>query len=283
MIKYRVSHERLKIELNIEKGLTFFFLNVLLLIMYILSNIDYIYFFIIDIAALIIFWKDINSVIGFIFAKVISKLDFYLLYLYDESNTNRIKYENSPSTPLREYIKDSEEVSSKRQYFIGTDLKDKNTLNQTLEIIGLNNIFNSGHNLIVHFVISLLIINILYTIMMVLIYSKIQELHITKEIMIVVTSLCFTMTLIIFILFTTPISKVLSAYKDKDEVNHGLENKVEIWEYFNGQVKNITLDEIVDAMFQVKKNLDATKSQIMQITTPILYLTHITILMSYFT
>ena len=91
------------------------------------------------------------------------------------------------------------------------------------------------------------------------------------------------MTLIIFILFTTPISKVLSAYKDKDEVNHGLENKVEIWEYFNGQVKNITLDEIVDAMFQVKKNLDATKSQIMQISTPILYLTHITILMSYFT
>jgi hypothetical protein len=240
-------------------------------------------FLIIDIASLIIFWKDINSVIGFIFVKIISKLDFYLLYLHDKSTANRIQYENSPNIPLVEYIKDNVEENSTRKYFIGTDLEDKNTLNQILEIIGLNNIFNSGHNLTVHFIISLLIINILYTVMMVLIYSQIKELCISKEIMIIVTSLCFTMTLIMFILFTTPISKILSEYKDKDEIKKVLENKIEIWEYFNGQVKNITLDEILDKVFEVKNKLDDKKSQIMQISTPILYLTHITILMSYFT
>lgn len=280
---YSIIHNKIRRELEFKFELILFFSVIVLLLLFVTSTISATLLFITLFLILIIFWKNTNNFIGFIFPKFITNSNFYKLSLLCEDKITKIPYENIVELPIRDYIKDNVNSDRKRKFIIGCTVdNDKKLLAKIMELIDLENIFSDEHMITVHFIISLLIINILYTIMMVLTYSQIEVWHFSKELMIIVTSICFTITLIMFTLFTTPVSEILLEYRNKNEVIFELEDKIEIWEYFNEQIENISVAEIADSLFSIQNKLNNQKAQIMQVSTPILYLTHITILMSYF-
>ncbi|CAA6812180.1 MAG: Unknown protein [uncultured Sulfurovum sp.] len=236
-------------------------------------------FFLIVLSSLLLFyWENINIFFSnFKYTMDKTNFKFYIPYIYD--NNKKLYNVRVDGISLAKEVK----VFSKGKSYIFTASEELSNeyKHYIVEILNFKDIFYDSNRLNIFFTMSVLIINILYMLIMLSLYvNKDSSVFLSKEVLIILCTVVFFITIIFILGKVNPVSKNLTKYLDDNKLSSILD-KVTIHKSIDGNLSEVTMTEVKTFFDETIKTINDRKAQVLQISTPIFYLAQMTILVSY--